>query len=174
MEPSSYNHLLEQATASNLVLRTLLVATQRRHFQTIAAKGPTVSEEPSFTRRDSDLIFTHSYESSFSDESSEAVVLTVRAVYEVALYCEQSLPDEFAEEYMRRQLPLLTRPYFRELLSNCTARSLVQAPTLAAKFVPPINKPAILAESKVIEEVPKSIARKPRKALPPTHDSASG
>lgn len=139
MDPSAYNQILGRTRASNVVLRTLFVRTTRRNFSSRAAQSPTVDQDPSFTRQDRDLIFTYSYDATLKDEASEDTLMSIRAIYEVCLYCEVETPDEFAEEYMRRQMPLNTRPYFRELVSNCAPRALIQCPPVPAMFVGPVT-----------------------------------
>lgn len=108
---------------------------------------PSVTQDVMISRRDNDLVFTHNYDAALKDEASDDLLMSVRAVYELALYSDEPLPDEFAQEYAQRQLHIVTRPYFRELVSSCAARSLIQVPPLPTQFVPPIPKKNTLEPS---------------------------
>ncbi|KXK19366.1 MAG: hypothetical protein UZ18_ATM001000659 [Armatimonadetes bacterium OLB18] len=141
MDPVTYSRFLAMTSASGIVMRSLLVTTFRRNFGSRASQVPLVESNAEFVTKEDHIIFTQSYNVLLKDEASDDRLMSIRVVYEVALSCDKLAPEGFQEEYARRQLPLLTRPYLRELVSNCAPRSLIQAPPIAATFIPAVNQP---------------------------------
>ncbi len=63
--------------------------------------------------------------------------MLLKAKYELLLYTEGTYSEEFAEEYSTRQLHVMVRPYFRELIANMAPRALLTVPPVPTQFITP-------------------------------------
>ncbi len=137
MRPQEYNPLLEGTRSSNVILRNVFFTTFRRSFTHRVASAPSVTVAPRWEIKDDLIIFSQTYSATVEDETDGEAFMILKATYEVALQTGGRYTDEFAEEYSERQLHMLLRPYFRELLSNITPRALLMVPALGSQFVAP-------------------------------------
>lgn len=136
MQPADYNEILRSIHYSNVVLRSLVLNVPKRRFTGRNASAPTVAQEATFELVEDGAAFTYEAVSKFVDTSSDKVVLMVSVIFEVTAYSEDELSDEFCNEFIARQLPILVRPYLREILFSVAPRCLVTAPPLPTQFVP--------------------------------------
>lgn len=134
MNPEEYGELLGQVQASNLALVGLSVANHGEANEYRSCKPPVLADTVEFSRDGESVVIAHGYHASIQDEDSLDAA-TVRIDFRVILHSGKELPDEFLSLYIQRQLPLITRPYARELLNNLAARMLLNCPPLPTKFI---------------------------------------
>lgn len=143
MTPNEYNRILSRVDIGQVVLRTVSAGTPRQNFSPRIAETPFVRDNTAWDSTTEGLVVRHSYSAVVFEGSSEDVIARVEAQYEVAVRCasvEESDsfdPSSFAELFCRVQLPVMTRPYFRELMASVLGRMLIMAPPIAARFTPP-------------------------------------
>lgn len=160
MRPQEYNPLLERTRTSSVVLRNAFFTTYRQNFSPRLANTPELNGEASWIIQSDAIVFSQEYTARVSEESSREPVMLLKAKYEIVLFTQGQYPEEFAKEYSARQLHMLVRPYFRELLSNMAPRALLSIAPIPSQFVAPteiIDYPAPQPIGEVvIPELPKT------------------
>jgi hypothetical protein len=111
--------------------------TFRQNFSPRLASSPELTGDAHWEIEDGRITFSQEYAAKVIDDSSGEPIMLLKAKYELLLYTEGEYSEEFALEYSTRQLHVMVRPYFRELIANMAPRALLTVPPVPTQFITP-------------------------------------
>lgn len=119
------------------MLRNVFFTTYQQVFSPRLASAPAIGGEATWEISDGKIIFVQEYTARIAEESSSEPMMLLKARYELLLFTEGLYSEEFAKEYSNRQLHVMVRPYFRELVANMAPRALITAQPVPTQFIMP-------------------------------------
>jgi preprotein translocase subunit SecB len=129
LSPAEYQQVIKEI---NLVSISLIDCSAKLDSSCRDGKmNVTIKEESALYRdRESRVRIIHTYKMDVRSESSKASFVFMNASFEVLLDNISNFSDEAFEIYKTVNLPVITLPYFRELVQSITARMNIAPITL--------------------------------------------